>query len=118
MNLRVRRVGEIVQFGIEREELRADTDPAFLQELLFGPVYTACCSLVGRSTPTSASASSTLSCQPSPPDTLVPNVPWRQRPEMVSVFTIDRWRPSHRSAPSRGGLGRFGKDPFRGIRGG
>ena len=39
VNLRVRRVGEIVQFGIEREELRADTDPAFLQELLFGPVY-------------------------------------------------------------------------------
>jgi len=39
VDLRVRRIGEIVQFGIERFELRADTDPAFLQELLFGPVY-------------------------------------------------------------------------------
>lgn len=39
VDLRVRRVGEIVQFGIDRAELRADTDPAFLHELLFGPVY-------------------------------------------------------------------------------
>ena len=38
-DLRVRRVGEIVQFGIERAELRPDTDPTFLEELLFGPVY-------------------------------------------------------------------------------
>jgi AcrR family transcriptional regulator len=39
VELRTRRVGEIVQFGIERGELRPDTDPAFLQDLLFGPVY-------------------------------------------------------------------------------
>ena len=37
--LRVRRLAEIVQFGIERGELRADTDPAWLHELLFGPIY-------------------------------------------------------------------------------
>lgn len=39
VDLRVSRVSEIVQFGIERAELRADTDPVFLHELLFGPVY-------------------------------------------------------------------------------
>ena len=39
VDLRTRRLGEIVQFGIERGELRPDTDPAFLQELLFGPIY-------------------------------------------------------------------------------
>ncbi len=39
VSLRIRRVADIVQLGIERAELGADTDPAFLQELLFGPVY-------------------------------------------------------------------------------
>ena len=39
VNLRVRRLGEIVQFGVERGELLPDADPEFLQELLFGPVY-------------------------------------------------------------------------------
>jgi cytochrome c-type biogenesis protein CcmH/NrfF len=38
VDLRVRRFGEIVQYGIERGELRPDSDPAFLHELVFGPV--------------------------------------------------------------------------------
>lgn len=39
VSLRIRRVGEIVQLGIEAGELRPDTDPTLLHELLFGPVY-------------------------------------------------------------------------------
>jgi sterol 3beta-glucosyltransferase len=39
VDLRVRRYDEIVQYRIERGELRPDTDPAFLHELVFGPVY-------------------------------------------------------------------------------
>ena len=37
--LRVSEVRKIVQRGIERGELRADTDVDLLHELLFGPVY-------------------------------------------------------------------------------
>ena len=39
VDLRVRRFDEIVLCGIERDELRPDTDPALLHELVLGPVY-------------------------------------------------------------------------------
>ena len=37
--LRVEELRQLVARGIERGELRPDVDPAFLHELLFGPVY-------------------------------------------------------------------------------
>jgi AcrR family transcriptional regulator len=39
VDLRVQRFAEIVRFGIGRGELRPDADPAFLHELMFGPLY-------------------------------------------------------------------------------
>ena len=39
VDLRVRRFDEIVLCSIERDELRPDTDPALLHELVLGPVY-------------------------------------------------------------------------------
>jgi AcrR family transcriptional regulator len=36
---RVAEIGRVVERGIARGELRSDTDPDFVNELLFGPVY-------------------------------------------------------------------------------
>jgi AcrR family transcriptional regulator len=39
IDLRIRRIGEIVRVGVEAGELDPGTDPDLLEKLLFGPVY-------------------------------------------------------------------------------